>query len=233
MVLEMTSPASRYARSLRRLRSRPTLHPRLRRPALARAASNRSYPQPADKGLRDPLAGTPATEELGQTRRGEFVRRNRRQEGKHGLVLTQVDVGHLLYEADMPTSGGAGVFVGLLISEEERQFERLRQGDELELRRCRERFGDSAAVQSSAEAHVGRALGGHEPKPLAWPAAGEVNLLPPFTREPPEPQRAFTRLLRPALSHRHAGPERRVPVVMGDLRAHEAGSAGLVRPRTL
>ena len=101
MVLETTSPASRYARSFRRLRS-PTLHPRLRR--------------------------------------------LRRRTGA---------------------------------------------------RRCRERSVDSVAVQSSAEAHVGRALGGHEPKPLAWPAAGQVNLRLPLSESRPNRSgRAFTRLLR-------------------------------------
>jgi hypothetical protein len=82
-------------------------------------------PRPTHKSLGDPLARAPAAEELGEGRSSEAVGRNRRQEGEHSLVLAQVDVRHLLEEADMPAGGGAVVLFGLLVSEEERQLEGL------------------------------------------------------------------------------------------------------------
>jgi hypothetical protein len=53
-------------------------------------------------------------------------------------------------------------FSKVSISEKVRQLERLGEADELKFRGSREGFGDVLAVKGSAEAHVGRALSGHE-----------------------------------------------------------------------
>ena len=68
----------------------------------------------------------------------------------------------LLREAKVPASRRALIPLGLTVGEEEGELERLRQCDELGLGGRRERLRDVAAVESSAEAHVGRALSGHE-----------------------------------------------------------------------
>jgi hypothetical protein len=90
--------------------------------------------RPTDKSLSDPLARSPAAKELGKRRSGQRVGRDRSEEGKHGLALAEVDVRHLLQEADVPASGGAAVLLGLFVGEEECQLERFRQCDELNLR---------------------------------------------------------------------------------------------------
>jgi len=73
---------------------------------------------------RRSVRGSSPAEELSEGVSGEAVRRNRRKEDEHRHVLAEVDVRHLLEEADMPASGGALVFLRLLVSEEERQLER-------------------------------------------------------------------------------------------------------------
>ena len=93
-----------------------------------------SRARPADKSLGDPFARAPATEEFGERCGGEAGSRNRRQQGEHGLVLAQVDVRHLLEEANMPAGGGAVVLFGLTVCQEQRQLERVCQRDELKLR---------------------------------------------------------------------------------------------------
>jgi hypothetical protein len=67
-----------------------------------------------------------------------------------------------LGKAGVSAKGGALVPRFLALSEQERELERLREADELELRRRRERIRDVAAIKSTAEARIGRALRGHE-----------------------------------------------------------------------
>jgi hypothetical protein len=62
----------------------------------------------------------------------------------------------------MPARRRAAVLLRLIVYQQQRELERLRQPDELELRRCRKRLTDVAAIEGSTEAHVSRALGGHE-----------------------------------------------------------------------
>jgi hypothetical protein len=93
-------------------------------------------PQPADKSLGDPLAGSSPAEELGKSRRRQPVRRDRREQCEHGLALAQVGVFRVIDEADVPATGGAVVLLRLLVSEEESQLERLGQADEPELGGC-------------------------------------------------------------------------------------------------
>jgi hypothetical protein len=119
-------------------------------------------PRPTNKSLSDPLAGASPAQELGQSRGGKTVCRDRSEEGEHRLALAQVDVGDFLPEASMPPRRRPLELLRLTVSEEQRELERLRQRDELELRSGRQGFGDVAAVESSTEAHVRRALSSHE-----------------------------------------------------------------------
>ena len=61
----------------------------------------------------------------------------------------------------MPAKRGSSITLRCLISEKKTELERLVQADVLELRASRKRFGDVAAIEGAAEAHVGRALRGH------------------------------------------------------------------------
>jgi hypothetical protein len=62
----------------------------------------------------------------------------------------------------VPAEGGPFVPRILPFSEQKRQFERLPDADKLELAGGQERFGGIAAIEGSAEAHLGRAVRGHE-----------------------------------------------------------------------
>ena len=62
----------------------------------------------------------------------------------------------------MPANGRPLVLLRLTVCEEEGELERLRQADELELSGGRQGLGDVAAIESSAEAHVSRALSCNE-----------------------------------------------------------------------
>src|SRR3954463_1008677 len=118
--------------------------------------------RPRDKSLSDALTGSPPAEKLGQSRSGKAVHRDHSEEGEHGQALAQVDVRDLLRKADVPASRRPLEFLRLTVGEEQRELERLREANELELRRGRESLRDVRAVEGSAEAHVSRALGVHE-----------------------------------------------------------------------
>jgi hypothetical protein len=75
--------------------------------------------RPSDKRISNPLARPPATEKLRERPSSQAVGGNRRQEGEHSLVFAQVDVRHLLEEADVPAGGGAVVLLRLPESEKE------------------------------------------------------------------------------------------------------------------
>ena len=53
------------------------------------------------------LEPSPPAEKLCESRSSEAVGRNCRQECEHSLVFAQIDVRHLLKEADVPAGGGA------------------------------------------------------------------------------------------------------------------------------
>ena len=125
----------------------------------------------------------------------------------------------LLSEAKMPLNGRPLILLCLILCEEERELERLRQRDELELGRGRERLSDVAAIEGSAEACVGRGLRGHERMfpcvstlrkdrslglhALAQPYYGgrpwAEELIHFAPARASEPQPTFSRLLRPAI----------------------------------
>ena len=104
-------------------------------------------PRPTNKSLCDPLAGSSPAKELGKGGGGKAVRRDRGEKGEHGQALAEVDVRDLLREATVPTGCRPLVLLRLAIREEEGKLECLRQGDELELRRGRERLRDVPTVE--------------------------------------------------------------------------------------
>jgi hypothetical protein len=81
--------------------------------------------------------------------RGESVCSNRREQGEHGLTLSQIDVGHSLEESCVPPAGNSLVLSLLSIREEKRQLERFSKADELELRGCRQRLRHLLAIEIS------------------------------------------------------------------------------------
>ena len=78
-------------------------------------------------------------------------------------MLPQVHVRYLLKEAYVPTGGGPVEPLRVLVSEEKRQLERLRETHELELGGRGQCLRNVPAVESAAEPYVGRALSDHEP----------------------------------------------------------------------
>jgi hypothetical protein len=61
-----------------------------------------------------------------------------------------------------PSAGRSLVLVRRPVREEQRQLEGFRAADELELGSTRQRLRDVAPIESSAEAHISRALSRHE-----------------------------------------------------------------------
>jgi hypothetical protein len=74
---------------------------------------------PRDKGLCYSLTGSSATEELGERRGPEAVRRDRGKKGKDGEALAELDVLRFLDETDMPAGGGAVVLLRLSVKRAE------------------------------------------------------------------------------------------------------------------
>jgi hypothetical protein len=64
------------------------------------------------------------------------------------LTLADVDVLRLLEEANVPAQGCAAVFLGISVSEEERQLERVCEADKLKLGSRGKGFGDVPAIES-------------------------------------------------------------------------------------
>ena len=62
----------------------------------------------------------------------------------------------------MPAQRGSWELLGRLIAEQEAKLEGFAEADVVELRSRGKRLGDIAVIESAAEAHVGRALRGHE-----------------------------------------------------------------------
>jgi hypothetical protein len=77
-------------------------------------------------------------EELGQSSRGQTIRRDRSEEGEHRQALAEVEVLRLLEEASVSAQRSAVVLLEVPTSKEESQFERFCKADELELRGGRE-----------------------------------------------------------------------------------------------
>ena len=68
----------------------------------------------------------------------------------------------------MPANGGTLIPLRVPVGEEQRELEGVRQRDELELGRSRQRLGDVAAVEGTAEAGV-NARPNNQPAPYLEP----------------------------------------------------------------
>jgi len=136
----------------------------------------------SEQGLGDALAGSPATQELGQGGSAQPVGRDRSEERECGLTLTQADVRHLLEKAYVPAGGGPIVLLRFIVSEKKGELERLGEADELKLlpaETARGRGGGDLEGDQSARGG-GPALGGRatsaaggEKEPLQFESAPE------------------------------------------------------------
>jgi hypothetical protein len=111
--------------------------------------------RPGDKCLGRALEPLPATQELGEGRRGETAHRDEGKEGKNRLALPHVHLGNLPDEARVPTKGSALLLSRVTVGEKEGELECFRQPDDLEFGGCGERLGDVPTVERSAETHIG------------------------------------------------------------------------------
>jgi hypothetical protein len=117
---------------------------------------------PTDKRLGASLEAPPPAEELGQRRGCQPGRRDCCEEGEDRDALADFDVLRLLDEANVPAESGPFVLLAPPLPAEASVQESFCEPDELELRCGQESFRDVAVIESAAEAHVGRALRGHE-----------------------------------------------------------------------
>ena len=83
--------------------------------------------------MHDTLAGSSPAEELGKGGSGQAVSRDRDEEGQRRKACTHIDVGDLLRKTKMPARRRAAVLLRLIIYQQQRGLESLRQPDELEL----------------------------------------------------------------------------------------------------
>jgi hypothetical protein len=115
--------------------------------------------RPGEEDLARPLE-TASAEELGK-REGcvaVALAGQRCERREHGLRFLKFDAPNLTHEPRVPAKRRSPESLRLLFCEEQAELEGLGQSDMLELGRGRQRFGDVASIERTAEASVGRTL---------------------------------------------------------------------------